>query len=90
MRTGGTHLEFLCNPGGQGQQGVASKGPKSILYIAMLHLKSKVMKSRMQWCKSFAQGACLGVTRGQKVGFWVLFFFFFFVLIVIQLLGFLS
>ena len=24
--------EFLCNPWGQGQRGVASKGPKSILY----------------------------------------------------------
>ena len=28
------------------------------------------MKSRTQWCKNFALGACLGVTRGQKVGFW--------------------
>ena len=45
------------------------------------------MKSRIQWCKNFAPGSCLGVTRGQKVGFWVLFFF----LIVTQLLlGFLS
>ena len=42
--------------------------------IVMLHIKSKVMKTRIQWCKNFAPGACLGVTRGQKVGFWVLFF----------------
>ena len=41
--------------------------------IVMLHIKSKVMKSRIQWCKNFAPGVCLGVTRGQKVGIWVLF-----------------
>ena len=51
----------------------------------MLHIKLKVMKSSKQWCKKFAPGACLGVTRGKNVGFWVLFF------IVTQLLlGFLS
>ena len=44
------------------------------------------MKSRIQWCKNVAPGACLGVTIGQKVGFGALFFF-----IVTQLLlGFLS
>ena len=42
--------------------------------IVMLHIKSKVKKSRIQWCKHFAPGACLWVTRGQKVGFGVLFF----------------
>ena len=42
--------------------------------IVMLHIKSKVMKSRIQWCKTYAPGACLGVTRGQKVGFGVLLF----------------
>ena len=42
--------------------------------IVMLHIKSKVIKIRIQWCKYFAPGACLGVTRGQKVGFWVLVF----------------
>ena len=42
--------------------------------IVMLHIKSKVMKRRIQWCKNFAPRACLGVTRGEKVGFWVLFF----------------
>ena len=43
--------------------------------IIMLHIKSKVMKSRIQWCKTFAPGICLGVTKGQKVGLWVLFFY---------------
>ena len=42
--------------------------------IVMLHIKLKVMKSRIQWCKNFPPGACLGVIRGQKVGFWVHFF----------------
>ena len=28
--------------------------------IVMLHIKSKVMKSRIQWCNNFAPGACLG------------------------------
>ena len=55
----------LCGP----------KGPKFILYKVMLHIKSKVMKNRIQWCKYFAPGACLEVTRGQKVGFWVPFFY---------------
>ena len=74
--------------GGQGQ-GVC--GPQRIqnsfcTIIVMLHIKSKVMKSRIQLYKKFALGAYLGVTRGKKVGFWVLFFF-----IVIQLLlGFFS
>ena len=42
--------------------------------IVMLHIKSKVMKSRIQWCKTFTLRACLGVTGGQKVGFSVLVF----------------
>ena len=29
-------------------------------------MELQVMKSQIQWCK---RGACLGVTRGQKVGF---------------------
>ena len=41
--------------------------------IVRLYIKSKVMKSRIQWCIHFALGACLGVTRGQKVGLRVLF-----------------
>ena len=66
---------------------MAPKGPKNLFCtnIVMLHIKSKVMKSKIQWCKHFAP-ACLGVTRGQKLGFPVLIFF-----IVTQfLLGFLS
>ena len=70
MRTGGTHSEYLnivVSPGGRASRGgVAPKGSKSILYKVMLHIKSKVMKSRIQWCKNFAPGACLGVTRGQR------------------------
>ena len=62
---------------------MAPKGPNPFCAnIVLLHIISKVMKSRIQWCKNFALGACLGVTRGQKVGFGVLFFFF----IVTQLL----
>ena len=41
--------------------------------IVMLHIKSKI-----QWCKNFASWACPGVTRGKKVGFWVVFFLFFY------------
>ena len=41
--------------------------------IVMLHIKSKVMKNRIQWCKHFAPGACLGITKCQKVGVSVLF-----------------
>ena len=32
MRTGETYSEFSCDPWGQGQRGVAPKGPKFILY----------------------------------------------------------
>ena len=35
----------------------------------MLHIKSMVMKSTIQWCKKFAPGAYLGITSGQQVGF---------------------
>ena len=37
--------------------------------IAMLHIKSKVMKSRIWWCENFVPGACLGVARDKKLGF---------------------
>ena len=55
------------------------KGQKSILYSHIAYqIKGNeiedVMKSRIQWRKNFAPGACLGVTRGQKVGFWILFY----------------
>ena len=63
-------------PGEQGQGGMAPLGQNQFCTnIVMLHIKSKVMKSRIQWCKNFAPGACLGVTRGQKVEFWVLIFY---------------
>ena len=39
---------FDVTPGGRARGGVAPKGPKFILYIVMLHIKSKVMKSRIQ------------------------------------------
>ena len=39
---------------------MAPKASKSILYIVMLHIKSKVMKSTIQWCKKFAQGHVWG------------------------------
>ena len=74
MRTGGTYSEFSCDPSGQSQGGVAQRVQNSFCTnIVMLHIKSKVMKSRIQWCKNVALEACLGVTRGQKVGFCVLF-----------------
>ena len=73
---------ILMCPWGQGQVGVAPIGQNPFCTnIVMLHIKSKVMKSKILWCKTFDPGACLGVTRGQKVGFWVPFF-----LIVTQLL----
>ena len=47
---------------GSGPGGVNSKGPKFICTnIAMLHIKSKVMKSRKHAVQKFS--------RGQKVGF---------------------
>ena len=60
---------------GAGPGGVAPERVKNpfCTNIVMLRIKSKVMKSRIQWCKKFAPGAYLGVTTGQKVGFWVLF-----------------
>ena len=61
-------FRILMCPLGPG--GVAPKGQNPFCSnIIMLHIKSKVMKSRIQWCKNFALGACLVVTRGKKVGF---------------------
>ena len=89
MRTRETHLKFWCDPWGC-DQGLHLRGPKSILYkhrlLVMLYIKSKVMKS--YWVECSGAKVCpegmLGITRGQKVGFWVLS-------IVTQLLlGFLS
>ena len=63
---------------------MAPKGPKSILYIVVLHIKSKVMKSRIQWCKMFAPGHDWGTPEIKKYDFGSFF-------IVTQLLlGFLS
>ena len=66
---------FLCNPFGQ-DLGVWPRRVQNLFCanIVMLHIKLKVMKSRIQWCKHFAPGAFMGVTRGQKVGFLVLIF----------------
>ena len=46
-------------PGGRAR-GCGLDGSKSILYIVMLHIKLKVMKSRIQWCKNFAPGDVWG------------------------------
>ena len=43
------------------------------------------MKSRIQWCKYFDPGACLGVARGKKIVFCCFFLF-----VTQLLLGFLS
>ena len=60
MRTGGTHSEFW--------------GPKFILYnhshVAYQNKGYEEQNTVVQ--KRHAPGVCLGVTRGQKVGFWVL------------------
>ena len=53
---------------------MAPKGPKPILYKhSHVAYQIKIM-NRIQWCKNFASGACLGVTGGQKIGFGVLVF----------------
>ena len=52
---------FDATPRGQSQESVALKGPKSVCTnIVMLHIKSKVMKSRIQWCKNFASWGMTG------------------------------
>ena len=48
------------------------KGPISILYK---HIKSKVMKIEYRSAKILPLGHMSEVTRGHKVGFWILFFF---------------
>ena len=56
---------------GQGQGGVAPMSQNPFC-TNILHIKSKVMKGRIQWCKNFVLGgggACLAVISGQKVGF---------------------
>ena len=75
ISTGGTHSELWCNPWGQGQ-GMWPRRVQNLFCTnkVILHITSKVMKSRIQWCKHYAPEACLGVTRGQKIGFWVICF----------------
>ena len=53
---------------------MALKGSKSNLYKHN-HVAYQIEgnEEKIQWCKYFALGACLGVTRGQK-GFWVSFY----------------
>ena len=62
-------FEILMNPWGEGQ-GVWPRRVQNpfCTNIVMLNIKSKVMKSRIQWCKTLTPGVCQGVTRGQKVG----------------------
>ena len=57
-------LPLWAGPAGSGPQG--SKIQKNCTNIVMLHIKSKVMKSRIQWFKFFALGARLRVARGHK------------------------
>ena len=53
MRTGGIHLEFGCDPWGAGPGGVARRVQNPFCTnIVMLHIASKVKKSRIQWCMS--------------------------------------
>ena len=69
MRTGEHIQNFDVTPGGRARGVLPPKGPKSISFctnIVMLHIKSKVMKSRIQWCKNFAPGACLGSPEVKK------------------------
>ena len=55
---------------------MAPKGPKSILYkhSHVAHINSKVMKSRIQWGKTFAPGACLGSLEVKTYDFDDVFF----------------
>ena len=54
---------------GAGPGGCGPEGSKSILYkhtIVMLHIKSKVMKSRIQWCKILPQEHVWGSIEVKK------------------------
>ena len=70
MRTGGTLRKFDVTPEGRAR----GHGPEGFkihfvpTYSCCIY--NQIMKSRIQRCKKFAPGACLGVTRGQKVGFY--------------------
>ena len=79
---------FDVTPGGRARGVWPQRVQNSLCTnIVMLHIKSKVMKNSIQWCKNFARwhvgvvvvvvggggGGGGVVIRGQKVGFWVLF-----------------
>ena len=51
----------------------------------MLHIKSKVMKSRIQWCKHFSPGHVWGPLEAKKWDFG-----FYFLTVTQLLLGFFS
>ena len=54
------------NSGGRARD-VALMGQNSFCTnIVMLHIKSKVKKSRIQWCTHFASGTCLGSLEVKK------------------------
>ena len=54
-------------PGGQDQGGVAPMGQNSFCTnIVMLHIKSKVLKSKIQWCNNFAPGHVWGSLEVKK------------------------
>ena len=56
---------------GAGPRGCSPEGSK--IHFVHSHVAYQI-EGHEEWCKTFAPGACLGVTRGQKVRFWVLFF----------------
>ena len=45
---------------------MAPKGPKSILYIVMLHIKSKVMKIEYSGAKNLPRGHVWGAPEVKK------------------------
>ena len=70
MRTGGIHSKFDVTPWGRARGGGVGGGGR-VQYqfctnIVMLHIKSKVMKSKIQWGKHFAPGARLGSLEVKK------------------------
>ena len=62
---------------GAGPGGMASKGPKSILYKHS-HVAYQIegYEERIQWAKILSQGHVWESLEVKKVGFYVLFFFF--------------
>ena len=93
MRTGGTHIQNSdITPGGRTRGGGGGSQRVQNPFgtnIVMLHIKSG-NEEQNTVVQKFAPEACLGVIRGQKVGFGSFFFFFFFFIVTQLLLGFLS